>query len=384
MKTESDRRPQVTIFLFAIFTSCAQRAAPNVRVSMWMTNPALQNSARPAGRIEWIDVAKGLGIILVVIGHVRLPLLVDWVYRFHMPMFFMLSGMVYHSATAKSFLAKRVRSLLIPYASFLVLVTLADNVIELLHRARVHDILVHDYHRILHDFFGGRRLIAEFGVMWFITCLFVSILAYNLLRRRFADPLAPILIVMMTVLFFLSFLVAPVSLPWNLALSPIAIIFLWLGEVWMAGFGGQDVSDIMRLPVTWVALVFAPLSYFTTDTLDMKLGILGTPILSVIAALAWSHLILLACRTIARSMWLRRLLIPLGQASIVILFTHRLITDRIMPDLYPPLLVAVALAVPFLLYRLLKNFGPMVRLLFLGEPLPARAQPATRVAANAL
>lgn len=333
-------------------------------------------------RIDWIDVAKGLGIILVVIGHVNLPLLKDWVYRFHMPMFFMLSGMVYRPAADMSFVAKRIRSLLIPYASFLALLIVIDSGMDLMSHARVRDLMVHDYHRVLHGVFGGRHLIAEFGVMWFVTCLFISIVAYNMLRRRFADPLSPILVVAMTCLFFLSFLVAPLSLPWNLALSPSAIVFLWLGEVWMTAFSGQEIADIWRLPLTWIAVVMVALSYFTTDQLDMKLGILGTPILSVIAAVAWSHLVLLACRGLAQSARLRTLLIPLGQASIVILFMHRLFTDRLLPDLYPPLLVVVALGMPFLLYRLLKNSGPMVRLLFLGEPLPVRTrQPIEAVSA---
>ena len=345
-----------------------------------MTNPAEQDRHRPARRIDWIDVAKGLGIILVVIGHVKLPLLKDWVYRFHMPMFFMLSGMVYRPAADMGFMAKRVRSLLIPYASFLALLILIDSSMDLMSHAHVRDLMVHDYHRVLHGVFGGRHLIAEFGVMWFVTCLFISIVAYNMVRRRFSDPLSPPLIALMTLLFFLSFLVAPFSLPWNLALSPSAIVFLWLGDVWMAGFGGKEIADILRQPVTWVALVTAFISYFTTEQLDMKLGNLGTPVLSVIAAVAWSHLMLLVCRTMAVSGWARALLVPLGQASIVILFMHRLLTDRLLPDLYPPLLVAVALGVPFLLYRLLKQSGPVLRLLFLGEPLLTQTRAAPRMA----
>lgn len=47
-------------------------------------------------RINEIDIAKGIGIILVIIGHC-LPnnsLLRLMIYSFHMPLFFVLSGMV--------------------------------------------------------------------------------------------------------------------------------------------------------------------------------------------------------------------------------------------------------------------------------------------------
>ena len=52
-------------------------------------------------RIEWIDVAKGVGIVLVSFGHLRngdgesewLPAFdapIDALYLFHMPLFFLL------------------------------------------------------------------------------------------------------------------------------------------------------------------------------------------------------------------------------------------------------------------------------------------------------
>lgn len=60
-------------------------------------------------RIEWVDLAKGVGILLVVIGHADrglqttglpdprgvLPVLDQAIYAFHMPLFFLLSGIVF-------------------------------------------------------------------------------------------------------------------------------------------------------------------------------------------------------------------------------------------------------------------------------------------------
>lgn len=40
-------------------------------------------------RVSWIDVLKGIGIVLVVIGHIYLnPIVDNWLYSFHMPLFF--------------------------------------------------------------------------------------------------------------------------------------------------------------------------------------------------------------------------------------------------------------------------------------------------------
>src|SRR4051794_36832842 len=58
------------------------------------------------GRVEWIDTAKGIAIILVVVGHDLRGLMAagilpragateiidGWIYAFHMPLFFVLAG----------------------------------------------------------------------------------------------------------------------------------------------------------------------------------------------------------------------------------------------------------------------------------------------------
>ena len=47
-------------------------------------------------RIEYLDMAKGIGIILVVMGHSTFLQedVLTWISSFHMPLFFVLSGML--------------------------------------------------------------------------------------------------------------------------------------------------------------------------------------------------------------------------------------------------------------------------------------------------
>lgn len=63
-------------------------------------------------RIEDVDVVKGIGILLVVLGHLPLPPLVHRViYSFHMPLFIFASGMVFNIKS----IVKVTKSLIIPY-----------------------------------------------------------------------------------------------------------------------------------------------------------------------------------------------------------------------------------------------------------------------------
>lgn len=78
-------------------------------------------------RDEIVDIAKGIGIILVVIGHIgssSLNPIVSIIYLFHMPLFFFLSG--FYCNTRKcllQFLTDKACRLLIPYVIYLFLQT---------------------------------------------------------------------------------------------------------------------------------------------------------------------------------------------------------------------------------------------------------------------
>jgi len=97
------------------------------------TTPTISDH-RPGTRIDWPDVAKGACILLVVLGHVigglqSANLIADggrglygtvreWVYLFHMPVFFMISGLFFSASIRKgipSLLFTRLAGLIYPY-----------------------------------------------------------------------------------------------------------------------------------------------------------------------------------------------------------------------------------------------------------------------------
>jgi acyltransferase len=68
-------------------------------------------------RIEYIDSLKGIGILLVLLGHVSgIPAtLHDVIYSFHMPLFFIISGFLFSGkAPAYDYVKKKTLRLIIP------------------------------------------------------------------------------------------------------------------------------------------------------------------------------------------------------------------------------------------------------------------------------
>lgn len=74
-------------------------------------------------RLDYIDIAKGIGILLVVFNHCAfigttncIPHITDISSSFYMPFFFFLSGYLYKLKPTKDFLYSRTKGLLIPDA----------------------------------------------------------------------------------------------------------------------------------------------------------------------------------------------------------------------------------------------------------------------------
>lgn len=69
-------------------------------------------------RKDYLDIAKGIGIILVVMAHAMTRLSYLWVVinSFHMPLFFIISGILYKTKTSwVSYIKRKIVSLYLPY-----------------------------------------------------------------------------------------------------------------------------------------------------------------------------------------------------------------------------------------------------------------------------
>jgi fucose 4-O-acetylase-like acetyltransferase len=78
-------------------------------------------------RIEFLDAAKGIGILFVVLGHnpIKLdyPIIYQVIYSFHMPFFFLLSGIFFNVEYGFIELARRrFKSLLKPFIAYMFVV----------------------------------------------------------------------------------------------------------------------------------------------------------------------------------------------------------------------------------------------------------------------
>lgn len=174
-------------------------------------------------RILWIDMAKGYGIILVIIGHWNIPYLTDYLYAFHIPLFFFLSGVVFSlKYDFVSFLKTKVRHIVVPYFCLGSTVVLAD----LLFSYGINFGLLDIVKKVACLFFQER-----YTTLWFFACLLIlNILMYPLVKFVKIHPLSDFIVFVICLCGILLWRNGIFSLPWNIDAALVVLPFFYVGH----------------------------------------------------------------------------------------------------------------------------------------------------------
>lgn len=121
-------------------------------------------------RARYCDIAKAIAIICVVVGHIvdKDTICKTAVYSFHMPLFFLLSGMFIHTSKVTTnwisflnFEAKKFRSLIVPYFIWAFFYSSVN---------------VHNFLLIGYGFWQSLGKAGSLTSLWFLPVLFLQLL----------------------------------------------------------------------------------------------------------------------------------------------------------------------------------------------------------------
>jgi fucose 4-O-acetylase-like acetyltransferase len=284
-----------------------------------------------------IDVAKGLGIVLVVLGHNELVLnekgeLFRIIYSFHLPLFFLLAGVfIRENDTFWNVIRSRADSLLKPCFVVLTGLGIAKLAVEFVKTGRIELVSWGYFERML---IGTGETMA-WVPLWFLPHLFLAS-CWTFLLIRFVKPIA------LRRLFTAASLAGgvwilspsfgknpwqtlPLSpsgfpvLPWSLDLLPITSAFVLLGFELRARLksmrfhAGAFLSSLC---------LFSFLHYLFDQTIDLNLRRYDSFVFCTAQSLAGIYWCLsVSCRLACFDSF-GRLMAYLGAGSIFILIFH--------------------------------------------------------------
>lgn len=240
-------------------------------------------------RIEWIDTAKGIGLLCVILGHLHIPYLSAWIYTFHIPLFFFLSGCVFNGQkySFKEYFIRRFKSLIVPYF-VLGAVILFFNYVVFLFQKQPIDLYVKTAYNFLRQ--------EHFWTIWFLACLFFTEIIYYGIHRLCQNRLPLIFCVSLLLCAFgmLRYRLGWGSLPWNIDVALIAQFFFNLGYIFKTTkfkdyiFSFNRIKYLLFLGAFFVinAICGALCIKLSGESLDMSVGLYGNELLTVISAVA--------------------------------------------------------------------------------------------------
>jgi len=188
-------------------------------------------------RDEYIDIARGAVILLMLVGHSGAPkLLTQFIYGFHMPFFFILSGYLYNhekweSRGLKTLIKSKFKAYMIPYFILCGINIGLEFLISLFTNGPKQELVINtawDLYWNIYSYSTKARM-GTSTPLWFLPCIFLStIFVYLIFKIKKAEYRLSVLVIAWVFNIGLNTIKADL-LPWHIGLALIGASFMILG-----------------------------------------------------------------------------------------------------------------------------------------------------------
>lgn len=202
-------------------------------------------------RLEYVDIAKGIGLILVVCSHSDAFELMWYAMDMCIPIFFFCSGYTFNmKGTFTESMAKRFRRLFVPYLFFNVVMfclfchfSIRELVGVLYSRYSLYPL---DVSPNIKFFTSGNY------PMWYLTSMIVSYFLFYLLvyYEKYKHAL-----MFLYALLIICFMKSPILLPWSIDTAPLTAMLIYVGmRVRKHDLISMDIFLVLFLALIYIGL----------------------------------------------------------------------------------------------------------------------------------
>lgn len=213
-------------------------------------------------RIEWIDMAKGYGIIFVLIGHVDMPYITNYIYAFHIPLFFFLSGYVFNAnKDYKTFFLKKLRRMIIPYFCLCIPMIFSE--------LYYGNSGVIDANGIINEIICFIKQ-ERHTTLWFLSALILlDFITYPLIKYNIKQT--TIIIIGASLFGLLLWHTGINSLVWNIDATLVVLPFFY------AGYKSKKILErFLFIPIKYIIILLVLLTLITFAITDLNFSLSGT------------------------------------------------------------------------------------------------------------
>lgn len=286
-------------------------------------------------RYLFVDIAKGIGILLVMFAHVNYtPALLTYIYAFHMPLFFVLSGMLFRKekyCSFAQFFKKRFLKLICPYMFFYIISMIINFGIGILAQGITPDLLNSYFHYFVQMFIAENSSSVINAPLWFVPCLFAVELIYYFISKLKTALVVIVCALLACVGWLLESEYLPtqnVIIPWSLDSALFAIGFYAIGNMSfhkVKGAISRIENSKYRIAIAvggalLCALLLAPIAYIN-GKISLGSKVLNNGILLYLSGIIGTLGVLFISVLLIKNRFLRFC----GQNTFCLMSTHHLI-----------------------------------------------------------
>lgn len=265
-------------------------------------------------RVEWIDVLKGIGIILVVLGHNQVTKYAGtYISSIHMPLFLLISGYLYDSKKYSkfiNFLESRFKGIIIPFL-FFTLISLFTYMGLSMIRGEVIE-----WSKVIRQFIISGVTPLNLP-LWFLKTLFVVELMFYFLKKYSKNNI--ILFVCLAIFLMISFNNHLFGLDFEVTRTFNALFFYGLGNL----LRGKKIDFKYKIFILLLTLVVSNIIVAKSVNINLYLAISLTDHFMYFFLAACSGIT--SCYILARFINKSKILEYFGKNSLIVLGMHMLI-----------------------------------------------------------
>lgn len=241
-------------------------------------------------RLYWIDNLKGYGMAAIILGHCLFPqnsILPKYLFTFHVPLFFFMSGLLFNETKYNklSVLAKdRFKRLIIPFFWFNFIVYLSfvlSSVVSPRDLMSPFDFITITLRANYIGTDSPYNIINN--PVWFLPCLFLVSIIYFFINKHVRKTAVKIGIMFaLSIAIYIESKMTSVRIPWSLDVALMATLFYGLGHT----FKDKIMTLVSKAHIrhAWLLPVIILANFFLLNPTNMSMNSYGNYAMFLIAA----------------------------------------------------------------------------------------------------
>lgn len=288
-------------------------------------------------RKNYLDTTKGIGILLVVAGHIlNIQGLNNWIYSFHIPLFFIVSGITlgisngWKEKSVRQNIISKAKSLLWPYLTFSIISLIMTFILY-----GVRSTIRLTINTIIFD---------GILVLWFLPALFLSNIIFIVIEKTTHKLYIKCFLIIITIAVTIGFSLIDYQqyeqrlLKWSLTFACVLVrgingcVFVYIGYLLCKFVSSKP--KLLSSPYFTICLILSIAIHsflFLKNNVDFHFTKIGKPILYYTNAILGSLIII--CLSILIDKVLKLHILPWYGRNTMIIFGLHLYIKKVL-DLF--------------------------------------------------